>query len=137
MIHGEKVTLEKFLKFHFSLKYTKMNTSKGGGEAARTTVLMSMCPFTSQKLSFFPRIAFLLPKISLLFSRRALLFPGIPLLFSRIAFFLFMVCIFFKECFSFLLIVPSHSAQSCLERQYLPRSYFVYLLFIEQFMIPS
>ena len=79
-LHGKKVPLEKILKFYFGLKHPKMTTLEGGSEVGSALVLKSICPSTSQKSLFIPRIA-------LLFSRNALLFSGIALLFSRSPFF--------------------------------------------------
>ena len=79
LTHGKKVLLEKFLNF-FLIETSKNDQFKGGDkEAASALVFNSMCPFTSPKCPFIPRIA-------LLFSISAILFPRISLLFSRSAF---------------------------------------------------
>ena len=90
-LHGKKVPSEKILKFYFGLKHPKMTTLEGGSEVGSALVLKSICPSTSQKSLFIPRIA-------LLFSRNALLFSGIALLFSRSPFFSSKYLIVFQNC---------------------------------------
>lgn len=63
LTHGEKVPLEKFLKFYFGLKHQKLTNAKivvgwgevGGGEIVSALVLKSMYLFNFQKSPFIPR----------------------------------------------------------------------------------
>ena len=59
------------------------------------------CPFISQNCSFFPR--------------SAPIFLGIALFLSRKALFLFVVRVFFQECFFSKLIIHSRPAQTRLD----------------------
>ena len=108
LTHGKKVPLGKFLNF-FLIETSKNDQFKGGdSEAASALVFNSMCPFTSPKCPFIPRIALLFsinailfPRISLLFSRSAFLFLKNSLLFSGIVLCLPEVPSFYFLCTSF------------------------------------
>ena len=95
--------LENFFKSYFGLKDPKDHSRRmrGGGEVASAFVFKSMCPFTSQKCSFIPRI-------TLSFSRIALLFY---FYFSFYCAFLFPRMLF--SCQLNLLLVLLRAAQRC------------------------
>ena len=113
LTHGEKVPFENFLKFYFGLKHPKLTTpqqcggtrrvgqggGKGGCAVVSALVLKSMCPFTSQKCRFIPRIAsvifkyhpfvswncpFVFKKYLYISQKCSIFFPELPFSFSEV-----------------------------------------------------
>ena len=127
------VPLEKFLKFYFGMKHRKNDHSREWSEVTSALVLKSMCPFTSQKCSLFPKLPFYFPKspfcfpkvrfcflellfcfpeVSLYFSKMAHCFPELPLVFQKYLPNYFPRMLFFQ--------LTTFSSYSELLREYLP-----------------
>ena len=91
-----KSAVEKFFEILFWLETTKNDHSRGfrvRGEAASALIVQAMCPCTSQKCHFIPRIALLFSRITLSFPEVLLYFlewlfcfPEVPFCFLQLAF---------------------------------------------------
>ena len=67
-------------------------------EVASALVLKSICPFTSHKCFFIPRIALLFSRITLLFSRKARFSWNCSFVFQNFAFVFQKCCFIFQKC---------------------------------------
>ena len=145
LTHGEKVPFENFLKFYFGLKHPKLTTpqqcggtrrvgqggGKGGCAVVSALVLKSMCPFTSQKCRFIPRIAsvifkyhpfvswncpFVFKKYLHISQKCSIVFQNCPLVFQKCLLFIYWARLFQGMPFFLVIEISPCNAPSCSER---------------------